>query len=53
MSHPAYDLIRPETRTTSVVFASPHSGRDYPARFLKETVLDERGIRVVRGCFCR
>lgn len=51
MSHQAYDLIRPETRTTSVVFASPHSGRDYPARFLLETVLDEREIRSSEDAF--
>ena len=41
----AFDLVRPKRRTTSVVFASPHSGRDYPAAFLKRALLDERQIR--------
>lgn len=40
-----FDLARPKRRTTSVVFASPHSGRDYPPAFLKRAVLDERQIR--------
>lgn len=41
----AFDLARPKRRTTSVVFASPHSGRDYPKAFLKRALLDERQIR--------
>ena len=41
----AYDLIHPEKRTTSVVFASPHSGRDYPWTFLRRTQLDRQKIR--------
>ncbi|MDU8927583.1 N-formylglutamate amidohydrolase [Alisedimentitalea sp. MJ-SS2] len=41
----AYDLIHPEKRTTSVVFASPHSGRDYPWSFLRRTQLDRQTIR--------
>ena len=56
MSHPAYALAQPETRTTSVIFASPHSGRDYTDAFLRLAVLDAETIRssedafVVRGC---
>ncbi len=41
----AFDLMRPAQRTTSIVFASPHSGRDYPAAFLKRSLLDERQVR--------
>jgi len=47
-SHPVslpYDLFLPERRTTSVVFASPHSGRDYPEAFLATSVLDALALR--------
>ncbi len=45
MTSPAYDLFLPDQLTTSVVFASPHSGRDYGASFLGSTVLDDHSIR--------
>jgi len=41
----AYRLITPDVRTTSVIFASPHSGRAYPEGFLRQSVLNERDIR--------
>ncbi|MCZ4353359.1 N-formylglutamate amidohydrolase [Roseovarius aestuarii] len=41
----AFHLIQPEKRTTSVVFASPHSGRDYPAWFLDRIALDGCTVR--------
>ncbi|MDQ2090666.1 N-formylglutamate amidohydrolase [Marimonas arenosa] len=47
----AYDLIHPEKRTTSVVFASPHSGRDYPWTFLRSTRLDRQTIRSSEDAF--
>lgn len=47
----AFHLDRPKTRTTSVVFASPHSGRDYPEPFLKQTVLNGREIRSSEDAF--
>lgn len=40
-----YTLREPGVQTTNVVFASPHSGRDYPWAFLRKTVLDEQAIR--------
>ena len=40
-----YRLTLPENRTTSVVFSSPHSGRDYPAAFLRASRLDQKTIR--------
>jgi len=43
--HPPYCLDRPHEILTPVVVASPHSGRYYPAEFLRATVLDERAIR--------
>lgn len=42
---PAYTLDLPTQRNTAVVFASPHSGRDYPDAFLKRALLDEREVR--------
>lgn len=47
----AYNLVRPETRTTSVVFASPHSGCDYPASFLRRAVLNASEIRSSEDAF--
>ncbi|ARE40529.1 N-formylglutamate deformylase [Rhodovulum sp. P5] len=47
----AYRLYRPERPTTSVVFSSPHSGRDYPWTFLRQSVLDERTIRSSEDAF--
>jgi N-formylglutamate amidohydrolase len=51
MIHPAYSLAPPKARTTSVLFASPHSGRDYPPEFLRRAVLDERVIRSSEDAF--
>lgn len=45
MPDQTFSLYRPRFRDTSVVFASPHSGCQYDAAFLKETVLDEHAIR--------
>lgn len=41
----AFSLKSPKQRTTCAVFASPHSGRQYPAAFLRQSVLSEREIR--------
>ena len=47
----AYHLIRPETRRSCVIFASPHSGRDYPWSFLRRTELDQHSIRTSEDAF--
>ena len=47
----AYTLRMPEHRTTPVVFASPHSGRDYPLSFMRRSMLDERTIRSSEDAF--
>jgi N-formylglutamate deformylase len=47
----AYNLLMPEVRTTSVVFASPHSGRDYPWSFVRRTILDEMTLRSSEDAF--
>ncbi len=47
----AYKLLMPDIRTTSVVFASPHSGREYPWSFVRRTVLDEKTLRSSEDAF--
>ncbi len=51
MTNPAYHLIRPDARTTSVVFASPHSGRDYTPEFRRQSVLNELDLRSSEDAF--
>lgn len=51
MRETAFNLTRPAARTTSVVFASPHSGRDYPAAFLRRAVLNANEIRSSEDAF--
>lgn len=46
-----YKLLLPETRLSSVVFSSPHSGRQYPASFLRNSLLDERTVRTSEDAF--
>ena len=41
----AYHLARPASLTTSVVFASPHRGRDYAQSFLRQAILSASEIR--------
>ncbi len=47
----AYEVLHPEKRTSCVVFASPHSGRDYPHAFVRKTLLDEKTIRSSEDAF--
>lgn len=47
----AYEVLHPEKNTSCVVFASPHSGRDYPWRFLRTTVLNEHQVRSSEDAF--
>ncbi|WP_137109263.1 N-formylglutamate amidohydrolase [Rhodobacter sp. SY28-1] len=47
----AYVLTRPERRTSSLIFASPHSGRDYSQDFLAQVVLDRRMVRSSEDAF--
>jgi N-formylglutamate amidohydrolase len=43
--HKPFEIRRPTTPLSPIVFNSPHSGRDYPAAFLAESRLDEQGLR--------
>lgn len=47
----AFDVLRPNSPASCVVFASPHSGRDYPWSFLRKTVLNEHAIRSSEDAF--
>lgn len=51
MTSQPFDLTRPHERTTSVVFASPHSGRSYSWGFLRRSVLNETLIRTSEDAF--
>lgn len=43
--HDHFQILHPERQTNGVVFASPHSGRAYPAAFLAQTILNAHVIR--------
>ena len=45
MTGSTYNVTSSATLGSALVFASPHSGRDYTPEFLRQSVLDERTIR--------
>lgn len=47
----AYVLTHPRARTSPLIFASPHSGRDYPQDFLDQAMLDRHTIRSSEDAF--
>ncbi|MFD3188755.1 N-formylglutamate amidohydrolase [Sedimentitalea sp. HM32M-2] len=51
MSQSAFELTLPDRRLSCVVFASPHSGRRYTWRFLRQSRLDEVVIRSSEDAF--
>jgi len=51
MTSAAYQILHPAQRTSCVVFASPHSGRDYTLSFLRSSVLDNHTIRSSEDAF--
>src|SRR5215475_9141096 len=48
---PPFALRRPVRQTIPVVFASPHSGVDYPAEFLAVARLDPQSLRRSEDAF--
>ncbi len=44
-AQPPFEIVAPADQRIPFVFNSPHSGRAYPADFLKASRLDERSIR--------
>ncbi|MGB7317479.1 MAG: N-formylglutamate amidohydrolase [Planktotalea sp.] len=51
MSRSGYQLIRPDVLSSSVVFASPHSGREYAWSFMRRSTLSEMAIRSSEDAF--
>jgi N-formylglutamate deformylase len=51
MPKSAYEVLHPDRARSCVVFASPHSGRDYSWSFLRTTLLDEHAIRSSEDAF--
>lgn len=51
MPNAPFRLDLPRTRSSSVVFASPHSGREYGLEFQRRSMLDERGLRSSEDAF--
>lgn len=51
MPKTAYEVLHPDRNRSCVVFASPHSGRDYPWSFLRTSVLDDHAIRSSEDAF--
>jgi len=47
----AFDVLLPASPTSCVIFASPHSGRDYSWSFMRKTVLNEHAIRSSEDAF--
>jgi N-formylglutamate deformylase len=46
-----YHVSQPAQQTAPLVFASPHSGRDYPSNFLDAARLDAIALRRSEDCF--
>lgn len=44
-------LLQPEQQTSPLIFASPHSGRLYPAGFVRQTRLDSLTLRKSEDAF--
>ena len=42
---PSHEVVAPRRQTLPLVFASPHSGRDYPREFLAASRLDPLSLR--------
>lgn len=51
MPNPAFDVKQPARRLSSVIFASPHSGSEYPERFVRRSALDRHTIRSSEDAF--
>jgi N-formylglutamate amidohydrolase len=51
MSAAAFDVSLPAAQASCVVFASPHSGRDYSWSFMRRTILNEHAIRSSEDAF--
>ena len=50
-SAPPIEVFRPEAQSAPVVFASPHSGRDYAPEFVEQSCLDSTALRRSEDAF--
>lgn len=48
---PPFELVRPRVQTAPLVFNSPHSGRVYPASFVKSSRLNAHMLRKSEDCY--
>lgn len=51
LASPAFEIERPARRTAPLVFASPHSGAEYPEAFVRGSSLDPLTLRKSEDCF--
>ncbi len=51
MDDAAFEVMQPRRRETCAIFASPHSGRDYPRDLIAASVLDSLAIRSSEDAF--
>jgi len=51
MSEQSYHVFHPDARSSAVVFAAPHSGRDYCDELMSRSVLDAHAIRSSEDAF--
>lgn len=51
MAHESFRLEMPDAWSSGVIFASPHSGAQYPAELLERTVLSKAAIRSSEDAF--
>ena len=49
--HPPFEILSPEEWTAPAVFNSPHSGRDFPEDFLRQSRLPRHTLRKSEDCF--
>ncbi len=47
----AVEILTPEALASPVIFASPHSGRDYPEDLLRKSRLDRHQLRQSEDCY--
>ncbi len=50
-AEPAYEILAPDRQSMPVVFASPHSGRNYPDDFVAASRLDPLALRMSEDSF--
>lgn len=50
-ANPPFEILSPEEWTAPAVFNSPHSGRDFPQDFLRQSRLTTQTLRKSEDCF--